>query len=958
MTSAQPVSIFLSCASQDLALAREIYGLFTDQGLRCFFYKGERAIALGEKWQAKLHEELLSADAVIVLVSEASEYSPYVLWEVNTALHAHKRLIPVFLTPAGGTGMMGMLAARLQEHQGITAAGLPAEALLSQLSAMLRDLLPQAQTRTLRLPAELATLLGREEDLASARQACLQHRLLVVAGSPGVGKTSFANRLARLLYDASADASAHWVQLQDARTGFGLADLVTTELNLQGVNNRQRDDQAILQQLGQALAQRPTGLILVLDNAEGLIARYPAAMQAIAEWVHHCRHLTVILTTRREPEFYSDDLFTLELRPLAKPRAEELANPTLASLRALPAVQLFIQARRGRTKDLEQIEQLRCVAEVCAALEGSPFLIRVAGESRLSPRDLLANLQDAVLAHEKVSAVLESSYQLLSPAAQSCFLQAATFLQGLSLQAAKAIFLLPPGQTAVSIIQELREHSLLEADERHFADDLPDRYHVYLPVREFALAKWKNSVPVELQTEHEKRFAAYYVAEAERLAEEHNGLGGGRAFSQLSSELENLLRVESEATAKGDWQLAGRTILAVTDYYCTRGPAAILLDRAQRLRAILPSAASAMAAQLDNALAMLRWEVSDWDGAMQASRAAMANLDELTPGSQARLRLLSQHVKLLQDRGFEEEGLQWLQRAAEESSAGKVTPLAPLWLRMELQTRWAEALEWTPQWQEGLHTFARLTKELDRNGNAAQQLSAHNRFGILLYRAGLATQSLHHFRLAQQANLEVRDAKRLGGMKTNIGIALTDLGRFAEAFTEFAEADPLHRKVGVRGWATVNAVAWARAECLSGAAEAAWRRLQEQEEEILHFPYESNHAWMYLWRGASALALARPLDAVADLSKAETMYRAMRHTNGYRFLHVLVCLAVARFQLVQNAGTAPTLPPDERQQLVALLEEALEIARLRRMEETCEAAHYRHRAAQARELLATLAGLP
>jgi hypothetical protein len=87
--------VFISYASEDIVLAREVrrwlgdrHEVFLAQGLR-------EGIAAGERWRSRLHERLRWADAVVCLVTSSYVASPWCAAEVGAALSRGSRLVPV-----------------------------------------------------------------------------------------------------------------------------------------------------------------------------------------------------------------------------------------------------------------------------------------------------------------------------------------------------------------------------------------------------------------------------------------------------------------------------------------------------------------------------------------------------------------------------------------------------------------------------------------------------------------------------------------------------------------------------------------------------------------------------------------------------------------------------------------------------------------------------------------------
>ena len=77
--------VFVSHASEDLALAREVHQWLIDAGHEVFLAQDLRdGIAVGEEWEQRLHDELRRADAVLCVITSASLASRWCTAEVRS----------------------------------------------------------------------------------------------------------------------------------------------------------------------------------------------------------------------------------------------------------------------------------------------------------------------------------------------------------------------------------------------------------------------------------------------------------------------------------------------------------------------------------------------------------------------------------------------------------------------------------------------------------------------------------------------------------------------------------------------------------------------------------------------------------------------------------------------------------------------------------------------------------
>lgn len=90
--------VFISYSRQDLPFVDALYAALRERGYDAFLDRHD--IAPGEPWRERLETLLLSADAVVYVVTAASVTSPICSWEIERALGLTKRLIPLAHGPA------------------------------------------------------------------------------------------------------------------------------------------------------------------------------------------------------------------------------------------------------------------------------------------------------------------------------------------------------------------------------------------------------------------------------------------------------------------------------------------------------------------------------------------------------------------------------------------------------------------------------------------------------------------------------------------------------------------------------------------------------------------------------------------------------------------------------------------------------------------------------------------
>ncbi len=92
--------VFVSCAREDLALAREVHRWLVEAGHEVFLDRDPRdGVAIGEQWRQRLHERLRWADAVVCMVTSRAVASSWCIAEIATAQSRGSRLLPLLAEP-------------------------------------------------------------------------------------------------------------------------------------------------------------------------------------------------------------------------------------------------------------------------------------------------------------------------------------------------------------------------------------------------------------------------------------------------------------------------------------------------------------------------------------------------------------------------------------------------------------------------------------------------------------------------------------------------------------------------------------------------------------------------------------------------------------------------------------------------------------------------------------------
>ncbi|MDI7860342.1 helix-turn-helix transcriptional regulator [Rhizobiaceae bacterium n13] len=228
------------------------------------------------------------------------------------------------------------------------------------------------------LPRLTERLIGRDSMVAEISSLVSQNRIVTIAGTGGVGKTSVALAVAEI---ASAEREVLFVDLGSLSEE---SEIIPTLATLLGFNSLLEDTrQAVLD----ALCQHK--YLILLDNCEHLIA----SIAVLVEDVIAVSDDVTVLATSREPLRVLGERIR-QLPSLAVP--PEDARPS--DIRSYPAVELFVDRvlLSSERESFGSNETISAAAEVVRRLDGIPLAIELAasGAANLGLAHLVGSLDN------------------------------------------------------------------------------------------------------------------------------------------------------------------------------------------------------------------------------------------------------------------------------------------------------------------------------------------------------------------------------------------------------------------------------------------------------------------------------------------------------------------------------------------------------------------------------------
>jgi predicted ATPase/transcriptional regulator with XRE-family HTH domain len=375
--------------------------------------------------------------------------------------------------------------------------------------------------RTVTAPA--TALVGRDGDIARIADLVGSSRLVTVTGPGGVGKTRVGVAVLDRLAPAHDVAVA--VDLAPVRDPAEVLVQLAAAVDLP-----ERGAGDVTDRLVAALAGRRT--LVLLDNFEHLLG----AAVGLADLLARCPGLTVLVTSRAALRVRSER--EVGLAPLPLPRSDQYND-----VRAAAAVELFLDRASAAGSDLRlDAANAPEIAALCRHLDGLPLALELAaaGARLLPPAALLERLashgappgpRDLAERQRTMTAALDWSLDLLSPADAVVLGQLATFSGGFTLDAAAAVTAV---DDVLAPLTSLVDHSLVT---RAGADDDRHRFRLLEPVRQYA---GQRLVATGTGGDAADRHARYYRACALAAGPRLRGPALGEELDRLDADHANL----------------------------------------------------------------------------------------------------------------------------------------------------------------------------------------------------------------------------------------------------------------------------------------------------------------------------------------------------------------------------------------------------------------------------------
>lgn len=460
-------------------------------------------------------------------------------------------------------------------------------------------------------PRPVSSFVGREEAVGSVVAALRDHRIVALVGPGGVGKTRLAVEVTRSLSDDYSHGIA-FCDLSSVTHDADVARVVAGAVGLEERSTRRLDDQLVTY-----LEHRRC--LLLVDNCEHVI--YGAA-KLVDHLVQRTAGVTILATSRESLAIAGEQLVPV--------------NPLSTDGSSASASRLFVDRARSVLPGFDGFEHSGdAIDEICRQLDGMPLAIELAAarlrgmtldelSGGLDRRfQLLVGARRADDRHRSLRAVLDWSYDLLSPPEQRVFDQLAVFSSWFDLDAAHAVVGdVLSADEATDAVLRLVDCSLAVA--RH--DARSSQYAFLDSMRRYGVERLRDRGELEAARD---RHAVWALSLAEDAAD---GLAGRDEAAWAS----RVSRHFAEMRTAHDW-LVGRDPSAALRLVAALRPYA-LWRRAVEVGRWAEVAASVGAGSDDKSLpaALLcaftsAWQRGDYDAAWELARTGVQTASSRDP---------------------------------------------------------------------------------------------------------------------------------------------------------------------------------------------------------------------------------------------------------------------------------------------------------------------------------------
>lgn len=403
------------------------------------------------------------------------------------------------------------------------------------------------------LPTSITSFVGRETDLAEISRLLSDPgcRLVSLVGPGGIGKTRLAQEAAHRVLPLF-EHGVCFVSLQALNSPDFIVPAIADALEFELNHCCDLDEQLV------GFLQ-PLNLLLVLDNFEHLLE----GVSIVSTLLTGAPRVKVLATSRETLSVHGE--WVLALNGLNYPASPQ----DRVDVTSYCALALFDQCARRVRADFSLEEELAGVVKICALVEGMPLALEFAASwvNTLSCDEIAAEIQRNLgflesrmhgveQRHTSMRAVLDYSWNLLSPDEQQIFMKLAVFRGSFTRQAAASV----AGASMADLSQLIDKSLIRRAD--------AGRYEFHELVRQYA----ERQLNVEMDRSVAARtcHVSYYMGLLEQLHADLFGAHPQKAMRTIEHEIKNIRAAWGWAAVLGLSAEIERGLESLWFFYDTR----------------------------------------------------------------------------------------------------------------------------------------------------------------------------------------------------------------------------------------------------------------------------------------------------------------------------------------------------------------------------------------------------
>ena len=383
------------------------------------------------------------------------------------------------------------------------------------------------------LPLQLTPLVGREGDVADIESLLATTRMLTLTGAGGVGKTRLA---ARVGFNAlrSQPNGVWFVDFSPISDPVLVPSLAAKVL---GLRESPRHDLSALC----VKTLKECAALLIFDNCEHVIGSAAALAYAI---LSSCPNIKILATSRQPFGVPAEVVHRVPSLTVPEPDS----GVGLSDASSFGAIELFVErAHAADSRFVLSDQNVLAVIEICRQLDGIPLALELAA-SRTSVMDIHAlagRLDDrfrlltggsrtALPRHKTLTALMDWSYDLLSPQEQKLLDRLSIFSGTFDLDAATAVCAGDGLESPelIDLVAELVNKSLVS----YQTAGSHERYRLLETTRAYALEELEIAGERDRLT---RRQAEYFLRRAQAADDRYGKGSSARWVAGVELDLEN-----------------------------------------------------------------------------------------------------------------------------------------------------------------------------------------------------------------------------------------------------------------------------------------------------------------------------------------------------------------------------------------------------------------------------------